>query len=251
MGEVGSIILEVRDSNSFADDYPELLGSGPTEEGYFAGFQVYLDNRIFPVPTDRFTEVTFTTVVAVLYEGFSESKPERRILTTEFRASGKDELFLTTNVKVGGPLAATNFEPCDGNVDLSMWTVQMIVSQDTKQALELVDVVNQMYVLTESTNQLSLAESDWDSPCEDLCTLVLKFEVTENFVSHETMWSNLELSLASNNLYVKNHAPFYTNNRVERVVCSLKHDPNLVLDENISSLSAEFSLLLGLVYLII
>merc|ERR1719461_1113002 len=76
---VRPIVWDVQNSNFFADRYASQ-GKGDTDLGNFAGFAVFLDERIFPAPVDGFYDVTFTVTVQVFYEGWGDQKTTRRQL---------------------------------------------------------------------------------------------------------------------------------------------------------------------------
>jgi len=98
---VRPIIWADENSNYFADIYASQ-GKGDTDLGNFAGYAVYLDERIFPAPTDGFYDVTFTVVVKVYYEGWGDDKPttRRRLSEQNYPLSGQDTMYIQQPVKV-------------------------------------------------------------------------------------------------------------------------------------------------------
>ena len=104
-------------------DYPEL-GTGATDSGYYSGFTVNLNPLIFPVPSDSVSDVTFTTVVRVIYEGFGNDRPTRRFLAeSNVPVDGHDTLYLSTQVKLtnSGP----RMNSCASQSNTNVWAAKM------------------------------------------------------------------------------------------------------------------------------
>jgi len=97
---VPAVILDVQDSNYFSQFY-EGQGTGDIDYGNFAGFRVFLDDRVFPAPVDFSDDWTFTVRVEVLYEGWGNEKQRRRLVDVSLPLKGADRMMIQETISIG------------------------------------------------------------------------------------------------------------------------------------------------------
>jgi hypothetical protein len=97
--DVPAVILDVQGSNYFSQFY-DNQGTSDTDYGNFAGFRIFLDERVFPAPVDFSDDWTFTVRVEVLYEGWGNEK-RRRLVDVSLPLKGADRLMIQKSIAIG------------------------------------------------------------------------------------------------------------------------------------------------------
>lgn len=135
--DVASVVTSVVDSNHFASTgFTDVLGgdlsqgTGATDNGNFAGFEINYDSRIFAVPADSWSDVTFQVQVEIWYEGWGDNKPRRRLDGEEKEdserdsyISGRDIMWLSTST--GLYPEKTTYLPCFADLPETYWTFEV------------------------------------------------------------------------------------------------------------------------------
>jgi len=145
---VPDVMIEVQDSNYFATNYgwASNTGTGPTEQGLYTGFKVFLDKRIFPRTLDRWEDVNFRVVVEVMYEGWGDSKPRRFLQTEEDTIaegvppfSGRRTVMLDQKIRVEGPRSDGALDDSNGATNpewvLDPYSIQRVEGDSSSNSI--------------------------------------------------------------------------------------------------------------------
>eukprot|EP00492_Amphilonche_elongata_P003752 TRINITY_DN411_c0_g1_i4.p1 TRINITY_DN411_c0_g1~~TRINITY_DN411_c0_g1_i4.p1 ORF type:complete len:266 (+),score=25.09 TRINITY_DN411_c0_g1_i4:413-1210(+) len=204
-------------SNDFVAVFPDRGGLGTTDEGVYAGFQVRLDNKIFPRSSDRWLDATFRVKLLVWYEGWGNSKPTSRRMLEEPRSDpysmgGNQNMWVHERIHVQREVP--EFVPCFVESEQDTYTLTLKHTVDESFDSQMSTMMNSL-LETESVTYMGYTQDKSDPE-----TVVVAYR------SESTHWDNVVSKFTYGDF---SNAPFLYDMTVTDVYCMDAHDETSLL----------------------